>query len=80
MTPEDALVEAVARAIESWTGYRNPDIARAAIAAARPAIEAEAYRRAAWEAQGRESEGGEYGMAARHIAAAIRALIPEVPS
>lgn len=80
MTPEDALVEAVARAL--WPAAWREAIpkARAAIAAARPVIERQCYERAAWEAQGRESEGGEYGMAARHIAAAIRALIPEVPS
>lgn len=36
---------------------------------------AEALREASWIAQERESEGGEYGLAATHIAAAIRALI-----
>ena len=74
MTPEDALVEAVARAIESWTGYRNPDIARAAIAAARPAIEAEAYERAFWAVE--TAMNSDERCDPRD---AIRSLIPEVP-
>lgn len=44
-------------------------------------IHAEARRQALTEAaqiaQDRESEGGEYALAAKHIAAAIRALIAD---
>ena len=66
-----------------------PDLARllaekdAEIAALREVIRAaraEALREASWIAQERESEGGEYGLAATHIAAAIRALIESNPT
>ena len=102
MTPEDALVEAVARAlcshhagiVDVWPVDRDSyvtrfwqqfaDEARAAIAAARPAIEAAAYQRAAEVAGGTQAYDDSLHTVnglrttGQRIAAAIRALA-EVP-
>lgn len=100
---EDALVEAVARVFKPRNGCDHHegcedkttpggcacrDDASAAIAAARPAIEAEAYRRALQVIENRREDcgGGDYRVsdAVRdewaEIEESLRALIPEVPS
>ena len=71
-TERDADIQAMCydHALTAIRARGPTDALAAALAKARE----EALREAAHIAQDRESEGGEYAMAARHIAAAIRAL------